>query len=234
MPTNNFKLFDQNKSNMLSDTEYLNAAQRLNGVQTGVASSQLNNKFAYQVSLVAYAIAQIMNQNNLDASDTLAVSAFVGNLGSALLQKVADKASTIEAAAGVLNNKYITPATMKAAALLLSGGTMSGPIAMGNNKITGLATPTAGTDAATKGYVDKGTNYSFSLDKLACFAGTIEYENRREGIDFTGKLTSILSAVVCPKGIQTYSWAEIDGLKVSFGTVASRGTFTYIVFGTKA
>lgn len=158
MPINNFKLFDQNKANMLTDTEYANSAQRLNGVQTGVASSQLNNKFAYQASLVAYAIAQIMNQNNLDASDTLAVSAFVGNLGSALLQKVADKASTAEAAAGVLNNKYITPATMKAAALLLSGGTMTGPIAMGNNKITGLADPTAITDAATKGYVDKKIN----------------------------------------------------------------------------
>lgn len=233
MPTNNFKLFDQNKANLLSDTEYANATQRLNGVQTGVASSQLNNKFAYQVSLVAYAIAQIMNQNNLDASDTLAVSAFVGNLGAALLQKVADKASSTEAVAGVLNNKYITPATMKAAALLLSGGTMSGPIDMGNHKITGLATPTVDTDATTKGYVDKGTNYSFSLDKLACFAGTIEYENHREGIDFTGKLTSILSAVVCPNDIQTYSWAYIDGLKVSFGTVASTGTFSYIVFGVK-
>lgn len=234
MPTNNFKLFDQNKANMLSDTEYLNAAQRLNGVQTGVASSRLNNKFAYQVSLVAYAIAQIMNQNNLDASDTLAVSTFVGNLGGSLLQKVADKASTAEAVAGVLNNKYITPVTLKAAALLLSGGTMRGPIAMGNNKITGLATPTANADAATKGYVDKGTNYSFSLDKLACFAGTIEYENRKEGIDFTGKLTTILSAVVCPNDIQTFSWAYIKGLKVSFETVASKGTFSYIVFGIKA
>lgn len=234
MHINNFKLFDQNKANMLSDTEYLNSTQRLNGVQTGVASSQLNNKFAYQVSLVAYAIAQIMNQNNLDASDTLAVSAFVGNLGAALLQKVADKASTAEAVAGVLNNKYITPVTLKAAALLLSGGTMSGPIDMGNHKITGLATPTVDTDATTKGYVDKGTNYSFSLDKLACFAGTIEYENHKEGIDFTGKLTTILSAVVCPNGTQTYSWADIEGLKVSFGTVASRGTFSYIVFGIKA
>jgi hypothetical protein len=32
--------------------------------------------------------------------------------------------------------------------------TMSGNLAMGNNKITGLATPTLATDAATKGYVD--------------------------------------------------------------------------------
>ncbi len=154
MPTNNFKLFDENKANLLTDTEYGNSTQRLNGVQTGVASSQLNNKFAYQVSLVAYAIAQIMNQNGLDASDTLSVSAFVGNLGSALLQKVADRASTTEAVAGVLNNKYITPATMKAAALLLSGGTMTGGIDMNGNSIINLQDPVEGGDAANKEYVD--------------------------------------------------------------------------------
>lgn len=35
-----------------------------------------------------------------------------------------------------------------------SGGTMTGAINMGSKKITSLATPTASTDAATKGYVD--------------------------------------------------------------------------------
>jgi hypothetical protein len=38
--------------------------------------------------------------------------------------------------------------------LPLTGGTMSGAIAMGTNKITGLGTPTADADAANKGYVD--------------------------------------------------------------------------------
>lgn len=38
--------------------------------------------------------------------------------------------------------------------LSLTGGTMTGVIAMSNNKITGLATPTADQDAATKAYVD--------------------------------------------------------------------------------
>ena len=38
--------------------------------------------------------------------------------------------------------------------LALAGGTMTGEIAMGTNKITGLGTPTETTDAATKGYVD--------------------------------------------------------------------------------
>lgn len=36
----------------------------------------------------------------------------------------------------------------------VTGDTMSGALAMGNNKITGLGTPTDATDAATKGYVD--------------------------------------------------------------------------------
>ena len=41
--------------------------------------------------------------------------------------------------------------------LSLSGGTMTGAIAMGTNKITGLGTPTSSTDAATKAYVDSVT-----------------------------------------------------------------------------
>ena len=44
--------------------------------------------------------------------------------------------------------------TADALKLNLSGGTMSGVIAMGTNKITGLGTPTSTADAATKGYVD--------------------------------------------------------------------------------
>lgn len=38
--------------------------------------------------------------------------------------------------------------------LLKTGGTMSGAIAMGANKITGMGDPTAAQDAATKAYVD--------------------------------------------------------------------------------
>lgn len=47
-----------------------------------------------------------------------------------------------------------TAQTTANAALPKAGGTMSGAIAMGSNKITGLGTPTAAADAATKDYVD--------------------------------------------------------------------------------
>ena len=115
MASSNIKLFDENKGNMLSDSEFSISNQRMNGLQTGVASSQLQNKAMYQASLVAYAIAQIMMQNGLNANDTDAVSAFVANLSGTMLQKVYDIATTAEAQAGVATGKWMSPALVKAA-----------------------------------------------------------------------------------------------------------------------
>ena len=115
MASTNFKLFDENKTNMMSDTEYNNNTQRLNGVQAGIASSRLQNKTLYQTSLVAYAISQIMMQNGYDANDSAAVSAFVGNMSNSLLQKVLDKANTSQAKVGTDNTKWMSPALTKAA-----------------------------------------------------------------------------------------------------------------------
>jgi len=54
--------------------------------------------------------------------------------------------------------------------LSLTGGTMSGAIAMGTNKITGLGNPTANQDAATKFYVDNlsgGFQTEYNLSNTA-------------------------------------------------------------------
>ena len=53
--------------------------------------------------------------------------------------------------------------TADALKLALAGGTMSGAIAMGTNKITGLGDPTANQDAATKTYVDTQDALKLSL-----------------------------------------------------------------------
>lgn len=109
MASTNIKLFDENKSNMMSDADYGTNTQRANGVQTGVASSELQNKFQYQMSLVAYAVAQLMMANGRNAVDTDAVATFVGNLSSSIVQKVLDKASAADMAAGTNNAKWVTP-----------------------------------------------------------------------------------------------------------------------------
>lgn len=113
MASTNIKLFDENKANMKSDGDYATDPQRLMGVQSGVASSQLQNKTLYQTTLVANAIAQMMVNNGYDANDSDAVSTFVNNLSSTVLQKVLDKATEDEAKAGINNTKFLTPATAK-------------------------------------------------------------------------------------------------------------------------
>lgn len=110
MASTNIKLFDENKSNMMSDADYGTNTQRANGVQTGVASSELQNKFQYQMSLVAYAVAQLMMANGRNAVDTDAVATFVGNLSNSIVQKVLDKASSADMIAGTNNAKWVTPA----------------------------------------------------------------------------------------------------------------------------
>lgn len=119
MASTNFKLFDENKVNMMSDTEYNIASQRLNGVQTGIASSQLQNKTLYQTSLMSYALAQLMNANGIDANDTAAVSTFVNGLSDSIVQKVLDKATEEMAIAGSDNSHYMTPALVKKSAINL-------------------------------------------------------------------------------------------------------------------
>ena len=151
MAASNLKLFDENKANMLSDEEYNTNTQRLNGVQTGVASSSLQNKTLYQTSLVAYAIGQLMIANGKDATDSATVSTFVANMDATMLQKVKDIATTEEAQQGLLNTKYMTPALTKVAieymCVLKSGSTMTGPLILSG-------APTQENQAVPKSYVD--------------------------------------------------------------------------------
>lgn len=154
MPTNNFKLFDEKKANMMTDEEYAINQQRLNGVQSGVASSQLQNKTLYQTALMCYALAQLMTANGYDANDANAVSTFVNNLSLSVLQKVVDKASADDIknkVKGKWVDSLIFGQNMESLAetyLKLAGGTMTGDLILNSDPIQSL-------QAATKQYVDK-------------------------------------------------------------------------------
>jgi len=65
-----------------------------------------------------------------------------------------DTLNELAAALGDDANFSTTITNSIATKLPLAGGTMSGPIAMGSSKITGLGTPSASADAATKAYAD--------------------------------------------------------------------------------
>ena len=65
-----------------------------------------------------------------------------------------DTLNELAAAIGDDANFSTTITNSIATKLPLAGGTLSGALAMGTNKVTGLGTPTATADATTKGYVD--------------------------------------------------------------------------------
>ena len=82
----------------------------------------------------------------------------------------------INSAAAIDQSKISNLTTDLAAKLALAGGTMTGAIAMGTNKITGLGTPTDGTDAATKNYVDsaaQGIDWKASVRAATTAAVTL-------------------------------------------------------------
>lgn len=139
MANSNIKLFDENKTNMMADAEYVENTQRANGVQTGVASSELQNKFQYQMSLMAYAIAQLMLANGKDAMDSAEVTTFVANLSNSVVQKVLDKASDSEAAAGQSDSKWISAKQLVAVATSIANGAASTAASTKIPKLTGGA-----------------------------------------------------------------------------------------------
>ena len=87
-----------------------------------------------------------IRQNDLSDSSKTFIAI---NDGEMNLYHVADPGADTHAA----NQKYVNE--QRDTRLALTGGTMTGDIAMSGNKVTGLGTPTADAQAANKGYVDE-------------------------------------------------------------------------------
>ena len=80
------------------------------------------------------------------------------------------------------------------------GGTMSGVIAMGNNKVTGVTDPTTAQDAATKSYVDTiaaaGLHYHEPVRAETTANLTSAYSNGSSGVGATLTNSGTQAAIV--------------------------------------
>lgn len=69
MATNDFLVFDESQTNTLTQAEYMVDSQRLGGVSSGMARSDLHNKVLHQVSMMAAALAQVIADTGKDVGD---------------------------------------------------------------------------------------------------------------------------------------------------------------------
>ena len=148
----------------------------------------------------------------------------------------ADWAQTDESRADFIRNKPDVEAlrtlaqegkTLAGKALPKAGGTMTGPIAMGGNRVTGLGDPEAAGDGASKGYVDgKHFLVTVALPAAGWAGDSAPYTQTvgAEGIleTDTPHYGVVYSGTAEEKGLQKEGFALVDDLDTGAGSV----TFT--------
>ena len=107
---------------------------------------------------------------------------------------------------GYLDGVTSSIQTQLDAKLPKAGGTMTGAIAMGTNKITGLGTPTDGTDAANKAYVDSVTEgLHIHASAVAATTANISISNDLEVGDVLDGVTLVAGDRILVKNQSTAS-----------------------------
>jgi hypothetical protein len=148
------------------------------------------------------------------ANSDAATKAYVDTQVSSLVDSAPGTLDTLNELAAALGDdpNFATTVTNSIATKLsLSGGTMTGAIAMGTNKITGLGDPTSAQDAATKNYIDTQTTSAAASATAAALSAS------NAATSATSAATSASSAAA--------SFNAVTGLTGS-GILRDMGTIT--------
>jgi hypothetical protein len=135
-----------------------NVTGDLTGNVTSAGSSSFNNvTIDGTLNMNAGTTATITNLTSPTNANDAATKGYVDQEVSALVDSAPGTLDTLNELAAALGDDadFSTTITNSIATKLpLAGGTMSGEIAMGSNKITGVTDPTGAQDASTKAYTD--------------------------------------------------------------------------------
>jgi hypothetical protein len=107
----------------------------------------------------------VVNTDNIDLATTAVTAGTYQSMTVDAYGRITAGTNPTTIAGYNISNAYTTTQVDTALALKLNlaGGTMSGAIAMGTSKITGLGDPTLAQDAVTKTYVDTATALKLNL-----------------------------------------------------------------------
>ena len=211
----------------------------LDGV-TSAVQTQLDAKLATATAASTYAPLASPALTGVPTAPTaaantnttqVATTAYVQTEITDLIAAAPGALDTLNELATALGNDAAFSTTVTnslATKLPLAGGTMSGAIAMGTNKITGLGTPTTTTDAATKAYVDGVTIAPSNLTGPITSVGAATSVAAQTGTGSTFVMNTSPTLVTPVLGVATAT--SINGTTIpSSKTLVATDSTAYVV-----
>ena len=194
-------------------------------VTAGSGASAFNNvTINGSLDMNAGTSATITGLSNPVQGSDAATKTYVDSKVAAVLDSAPAALDTLNELAAALGddaNYASTTTAALATKLPKAGGSLTGAIAMGTNKITGLGTPTAGTDAVTKAYVDAGGSGG---NKLNLSGGTMSGVIAMGANKITGVANPTQAQDASTKGYTDTLFGSTAGAATSAGNAATSAT----------
>jgi hypothetical protein len=205
-------------------------ASTISDFNTQVRTSRLDQMAAPGADVSA-ATYKITNLGTPTSSTDAATKGYVDTQVTNLIDAAPGALDTLNELAAALGddaNFSTTVTNSLATKLSLSGGTMTGAIAMGTNKITGLGDPTNAQDAATKNYIDTAVIAPSNLTGVITSVGTVTSTGAQTGTGSTFVMQNSPTLTTPNIGVATAT--SINGTTIpSSETLVTTTSTAYIV-----